>query len=210
MTDLPGAVLPPIVAGVDEAGRGPWAGPVVAAAVILGPKAPRGLNDSKALSAARRKSLFDAVMEHCVAVSFAATSSRKIDETDVLHASLAAMRRAVDGLPHRPDVVHVDGNRPVPGLSMPQRTIVRGDASCPAVAAASIVAKVVRDRMMALLDEAYPQYGFHRHKGYGTAEHRRVLNEAGPCPVHRYSFAPIRNLSLFSSDPSSPMKHTAN
>lgn len=189
---------PLLVAGVDEAGRGPWAGPVVAAAVILGARTPPGVRDSKKLTPARRDALFDAIVQQSVAVSFAAVSSRKVDDVNVLHAALAAMRQAVDGLPHRPDIVHVDGNRPVPGLAVPQRTLVRGDANCPAVAAASIVAKVVRDRMMAALDAAYPQYGFARHKGYGTAEHRDVLAEAGPCTVHRFSFEPVRVRSLFA------------
>src|SRR5690625_3656579 len=135
-----------LVAGVDEAGRGPLAGPVVAAAVIVGDRAPAGLDDSKRLSATRREQLFQVIQRDCMAVSFAMVSPRKIDQVNVLQASLRAMRGAVEGLAYRPDIVHVDGNQPIPGLSLAQRTIVQGDARCTAVAAASTVAKVVRDR----------------------------------------------------------------
>lgn len=193
-----------LVAGVDEAGRGPLAGPVVAAAVIVGNRAPEGLDDSKRLSPIRREQLFHSIMRDCTAVSYAVVSPRKIDQVNVLQATLRAMRGAVDGLAYMPDVVHVDGNRQIPGLNISQRTMVRGDARCPSIAAASIVAKVVRDRLMGLWSVAYPQYEFHLHKGYGTRDHVAALAMHGPCPVHRYTFAPVFSHSLFtSSGPSS-------
>lgn len=186
-----------LVAGVDEAGRGPLAGPVVAAAVIVGPTLPDGLADSKRLSAAKRLQLFEHIVDTALSVSYCVVSPRKIDQVNVLQATLRAMRGAVFGLSHLPSVVHVDGNHPIPGLLLPQRTLVGGDGRCPAVAAASIVAKVVRDRMMHLWDRVYPQYGFAEHKGYPTARHNDVLNRLGPCPIHRYSFSPVGQRNLF-------------
>ena len=182
----------PLVAGVDEAGRGPWAGPVVAAAVILGSTVPDGVADSKLLTAARREALYEQILASAVAVAWRAVSSRRIDATNVLEASLRAMREAVHALPVGPEHVLVDGPWPVPGLSVPQEPVVSGDRLCPAIAAASIVAKVVRDRMMATWDRVYPGYGFAAHKGYGTRLHRDALARLGPCPLHRMSFAPVR------------------
>jgi len=185
----------PLVAGVDEAGRGPWAGPVVAAAVILGPAAPPGLADSKTLSAAQRERLFTAIVEQALAVSYRVVSARRIDRTDILRATLAAMREAVLALPVAPAFVYVDGQQTIPGLSVPQQAVVDGDDLLPVVSAASIVAKVVRDRIMTAWDAVYPAYGFARHKGYGTREHAAALAAHGPCPLHRRSFAPVRRLA---------------
>lgn len=190
-----------LVAGVDEAGRGPLAGPVVAAAVILGPALLPGLADSKLLSAPRRAELFDSIMSRCPAVAFCIVSPRKIDKVNVLQATLSAMRTAVSALTHEPDIVHVDGNRLISGLHLPQRALVGGDRRCPAVAAASIVAKVVRDRTMTLWDKVYPEYGFDAHKGYGTAVHTDALARYGPCSIHRYSFSPVRDRGLFTALP---------
>lgn len=180
-----------LVAGVDEAGRGPLAGPVVAAAVILGETVPAGVTDSKLLTPARRAALYQAIVDTALAVTVKAVSPRRIDSRNVLRASLAAMREAVLALPVAPDEVVVDGPWPVPGLAVPQRPIVDGDRLHAAVAAASIVAKVVRDRMMTMWDRVYPQYGFAEHKGYGTRRHREALARLGPCPLHRFSFTPV-------------------
>lgn len=192
-----------LIAGVDEAGRGPLAGPVVAAAVVLGARPPAGLADSKQLTARRRQQLFQCIVEQCAAVSYAAASPRKIDDVNVLQATLRAMGRAVVTLAHRPDVVHVDGNHRIPRLAVPQKTLVKGDERCPAIAAASIVAKVVRDRMMASWSIVYPEYGFDANKGYGTAPHLDALSAYGPCAVHRFSFAPVRQRDLFPTSPTS-------
>ncbi|HEY8416835.1 MAG TPA: ribonuclease HII [Limnochordales bacterium] len=184
----PDAIL---VAGVDEAGRGPLAGPVVAAAVILGDAVPPGVTDSKLLTPARRAALYQEIVQSAVAVAYKVVSPRRIDSRNILRASLAAMREAVLALPVAPDQVVVDGPWPVPGLPLPQRSIVDGDRLHAAVAAASIVAKVVRDRIMTMWDRVYPEYGFADHKGYGTRQHRAVLARLGPCPLHRLSFAPV-------------------
>lgn len=190
-----------LVAGVDEAGRGPLAGPVVAAAVILGRQPPAGLADSKQLSASRRTQLYDIITSNCLAVAFWIVSPRKIDDLNVLQATFRAMRGAVAALTYEPDIVHVDGNKTIPGLRLPQRALVGGDRRCPAVAAASIVAKVVRDRTMTLWDKVYPEYGFDGHKGYGTVVHTDALARHGPCAIHRYSFAPVRDRGLFTAFP---------
>ncbi|MGI9133003.1 MAG: ribonuclease HII [Rhodoferax sp.] len=183
--------LPGLVAGVDEAGRGPLAGPVVAAAVILDDLKPiKGLNDSKALSAARRERLFDEIRAKALCCSVAAASVDEIDQLNILQATLLAMRRAVEGLRLKPVKVLVDGNC-LPALDVLAEAIVRGDATVPAISAASILAKVTRDRWCSELDAQYPQYGFAGHKGYGTAEHLRALREHGACPQHRRSFAPV-------------------
>lgn len=182
-----------LIAGVDEAGRGPLAGPVVAAAVILGEQVPAGVTDSKMLTAARRAALFDEVLAAAVAVAYWAVSPRRIDATNIMKASLAAMREAVLALPVRPDHVLVDGPWAVPGLPVSQEAVVDGDLRHAVVGAASIVAKVVRDRMMLLWDRVYPGYGFAGHKGYGTRGHREALARLGPCPLHRRSFAPVRS-----------------
>ena len=180
-----------LVAGVDEAGRGPLAGPVVAAAVILDPARPiAGLADSKALSPARREALFALIHERALCCSVAEASVEEIDRLNILQATMLAMRRAVEGLAVQPGRVLVDGNR-LPRLAIAAEAIVKGDAKVPAISAASILAKVTRDHWCLRLHERYPHYGFDRHKGYGTAEHLAALGEWGPCPEHRRSFAPV-------------------
>ncbi len=183
--------IPGLVAGVDEAGRGPLAGPVVAAAVILDDLRPiAGLNDSKKLSAARREKLFDEIRAKALCCSIAQASVEEIDEINILQATLLAMRRAVEGLRLKPAKVLVDGNR-LPVLDVLAEAIVKGDATVPAISAASILAKVTRDRWCAELDARYPQYGFATHKGYGTSEHLAALQTHGACPEHRKTFAPV-------------------
>ena len=180
-----------LIAGVDEAGRGPLAGPVVAAAVILDDLQPiKGLADSKKLSALRREALFDEIRAKALCCSIALATVEEIDELNILQATMLAMKRAVEGLRLKPQKTLVDGNR-LPALSMLAEAIVKGDALVPAISAASILAKVYRDRWCAELDQAYPQYGFARHKGYGTAVHLAALREHGACPQHRRSFAPV-------------------
>lgn len=182
----------PLIAGLDEAGRGPLAGPVVAAAVILDPQAiPEGLNDSKQLTAATRERLFGDILESAF-VAVASASPCEIDRTDIRAASLAAMRRALAALPVAPGFALIDGRDVPPGLAVPGKALVRGDARSVSIAAASIVAKVTRDRMMQRAAGVYPLYGFDRHMGYGTAEHRAAILSRGPCPIHRMSFRPIR------------------
>lgn len=183
-----GAVL---TAGVDEAGRGPLAGPVVAAAVILDEQQPiAGLNDSKKLSPARREALFDAIRARALCFSIAEASVEEIDRLNILQATLLAMQRAVAGLRLRPGLVLVDGNR-LPVLDCSAEAVVGGDALVPAISAASILAKVHRDRWCAEVDTQYPQYGFAGHKGYGTAAHMAALREHGACIHHRRTFAPV-------------------
>lgn len=178
--------------GVDEAGRGPLAGPVVAAAVILPPGASLpGLNDSKKLSPSRRERLAAEIRATALAWAVAEASASEIDEWNILRATLRAMARAVAALPLVPDEVLVDGNR-APTLEVPVRTIIGGDALEPAIMAASILAKTHRDARLVALDRRYPGYGFARHKGYGTAAHLAALARLGPCPEHRRSFAPVR------------------
>lgn len=180
-----------LVAGVDEAGRGPLAGPVVAAAVILDDMNPiAGLNDSKKLSEKRREKLYDAILAKALCCSIAQASVEEIDRLNILQATLLAMRRAVDGLRLKPVKVLVDGNR-LPVLDVRAEAIVQGDAKVPAISAASILAKVHRDRLCLQLHAQYPAYGFDRHKGYGTAEHLQALQAHGPTPWHRLSFAPV-------------------
>lgn len=175
--------------GVDEAGRGPLAGPVYAAAVILSPDAPiEGLNDSKKLSEKKREALFDVICEKAVAYSIASASVEEIEEYNILQATYLAMTRAVEGLSVQPAMAAIDGNRIPPALQIAARAIVKGDALSESIAAASILAKVSRDRVMLTLDGEYPAYGFAVHKGYGTAAHTAALREHGPCPVHRLSF----------------------
>lgn len=180
-----------LVAGVDEAGRGPLAGPVVAAAVILDDLKPiAGLNDSKKLSEKRREKLYDEILAKALCCSIAQATVQEIDTLNILQATLLAMRRAVDGLRLKPVKVLVDGNR-LPVLDVRAEAIVQGDALVPAISAASILAKVHRDRLCAQLHAQYPVYGFDRHKGYGTAVHLQALAEHGPSPSHRMSFAPV-------------------
>lgn len=183
-----------LVAGVDEAGRGPLAGPVVAAAVILDPARPiAGLMDSKALSAARREVLFAQIQAQALCFCIAEASREEIDRLNILQATLLAMQRAVQGLATVPVRVLVDGNR-LPLLAIPAEAIVKGDAKVPAISAASILAKVTRDHWCRALHARYPHYGFDRHKGYGTAEHLAALAEHGACPEHRRSFAPVAHV----------------
>ena len=180
------------VCGVDEAGRGPLAGPVCAAAVIL----PAGLviegvNDSKKLSEKKREELFPVICEKALAYGIGWADEREIDEINILQATYRAMKRAVESLPLTADYALIDGNR-MPPLAIPGTTIVKGDALSMSIAAASILAKVSRDRVMVQYSREYPQYGFEQHKGYGTAAHVQALREYGPCPLHRRSF--IKNL----------------
>ena len=187
----PGWERPGLVAGVDEAGRGPLAGPVVAAAVILDALKPiKGLADSKTLSARRRERLFDEIRERALCVCIAQASAEEIDRLNVLCATLLAMQRAVAGLRLMPHRVLVDGNR-LPALPMPAAAVVRGDARVAAISAASILAKVQRDRYCIELHECWPVYGFDGHKGYPTPEHLKALAVHGACPAHRRSFAPV-------------------
>lgn len=186
-----------LVAGVDEAGRGPLAGPVVAGAVILHPGDPvDGLADSKTLSARRRGELAHEIRHRSLSWSVAWASPREIDTLNILAATMLAMRRAVRGLTVMPDLVQVDGDR-LPDLSfgpvqLHGEAIIRGDATVPAISAASIIAKTTRDGIMEFLDRVHPQYAFARHKGYGTTMHRERLQKYGPCEQHRCSFKPVR------------------
>jgi len=188
----PGWEAPGLVAGVDEAGRGPLAGPVVAAAVILDDLQPiRGLADSKALTALRRERLHDEIRARALCCSVAQASAEEIDRLNILQATMLAMRRAVEGLRLRPHRVVVDGNR-APALPMPTQAVVKGDARVAVVSAASILAKVTRDRLCDDLHQRFPHYGFDGHKGYPTPAHLAALREHGPCPEHRRSYAPVR------------------
>ncbi|HEX2171176.1 MAG TPA: ribonuclease HII [Dehalococcoidia bacterium] len=184
------------VAGVDEVGRGPLAGPLVAAAVVLPWRGAlsrlEGLRDSKQLAASQRDDLYERIRELAVAIGVAVAGPRQIDAVGIGRAGRQAMVEAVAALGLTPDWVLVDGLR-VPDLTWPQRAIIGGDARCLSIAAASVVAKVVRDRLMIRLDEVEPAYGFARHKGYGTADHLRALRSHGPCAAHRQSFAPVRD-----------------
>ena len=185
--------------GVDEAGRGPLAGPVVAAAVILDPNRPiSGINDSKKLSARKRSALADEIRMHALAWSVAEASVEEIDRLNILHASLLAMRRAVERLSVTPEYALIDGNRCPDGLPCPAQAVVGGDATIVAIAAASILAKTVRDAGMLELHARYPQYAFDRHMGYPTAVHLAALREHGPSPEHRRSFRPVAQLALWS------------
>lgn len=183
-----------LMAGVDEAGRGPLAGPVVAAAVILDELQPiKGLNDSKALTARARERLFDEIRGRALCCSIGLASVEEIDALNILQATMLAMRRAVEGLRLKPHMVLVDGNR-LPSLQVPAQAIVKGDSKVKAISAASIVAKVHRDQLCMALHEAHPQYGFDGHKGYPTAAHFAALQAHGACAAHRRSFAPVRKV----------------
>ena len=178
-----------LVCGVDEAGRGPLAGPVFAAAVILPPDTLiEGVNDSKKLSEKKREELFDVIREKALAYGIAAADHTEIDEINILNATYLAMRRAVAMLDPQPDLIIVDGNRLPPELPAEGRTLVKGDALCHSIACASILAKVSRDRFMLAMAEKYPGYAFEKHKGYGTAVHIAALREHGMCPIHRRTF----------------------
>jgi ribonuclease HII len=185
---------PGLVAGVDEAGRGPLAGPVVAAAVILDELQPiKGLNDSKKLSEKTRERLFEEIRAKALCCSIAEASVEEIDSLNILQATMLAMRRAVEGLRLKPIRVLVDGNR-IPVIKVPAEAIVKGDAKVKAISAASILAKVYRDRLCLSLHEQHPQYGFDDHKGYPTPLHLAALREHGACPHHRRTFAPVRDV----------------
>jgi ribonuclease HII len=188
----PAWAVPGLVAGVDEAGRGPLAGPVFAAAVILDDLRPiKGLADSKALSPRRRERLYDEIRAHALCCAIASASVEEIDRLNILQATLLAMRRAVEGLRLLPHRVVVDGNR-APALKMPAVAIVKGDAKVAAISAASILAKVERDRLCDTLHVQHPDYGFASHKGYPTPAHLAALQRHGPCAAHRMSFGPVR------------------
>lgn len=183
-----------LIAGVDEAGRGPLAGPVIAAAVILNPKRPiAGLADSKILTEKERERLFKEVRQHALAWSVGRGLVSEIDHINILQATFLAMQRAAMRLPIAPNVVLVDGNI-CPPFSCEAYAIIKGDESEPAISAASIVAKVLRDRLMRMLDRKYPHYGFAQHKGYATALHLEALKLHGPCRIHRRSFAPVADV----------------
>ncbi len=177
-----------IVCGVDEAGRGPLAGPVCAAAVIL-PKGLEieGVNDSKKLTDKKRRELYDVIVEKAVSYGIAMADEKEIDEINILQATFLAMQRALGKLTVKPNLALIDGNR-AKDFGLPVRTIVKGDSLSASIAAASILAKVTRDRLMEELDETYPQYGFAVHKGYGTKRHYEALRELGPCEIHRRTF----------------------
>ncbi|MGB6007884.1 ribonuclease HII [Castellaniella sp.] len=200
MTEQPDlfAVTPPLpdwIAGVDEAGRGPLAGPVFAAAVILDPDRPiAGLADSKKLSARRREILAAQIRERALAWAVAQADVETIDRLNILRATLLAMRQACDALARPPQLILVDGNRLPTGLPCPARAVIGGDALEPAISAASILAKTARDACCLALHAQYPHYAFDQHKGYGTALHLERLVQFGPCPAHRRSFAPVRRL----------------
>lgn len=188
-----------LLAGADEAGRGPLAGDVVAAAVILDPDNPiEGLNDSKKLSEKKREALFDEIQDKAKAFAIARASVEEIDEINILHASMLAMKRAIETLAPSAEHALIDGNRIPQGLTIPSEAVVKGDARHPAIAAASILAKVTRDREMVALDHQYPEYGFAHHKGYPTKTHMAAIEKHGVTQHHRKSFAPVqKNLSLF-------------
>ncbi len=186
-----------LVAGVDEAGRGPLAGPVVAAAVILDPARPiAGLADSKKLSARQREYLAEQIMANALAVGVGLIEADEIDRINILQATMRAMVLAVNALKTVPELVRVDGNR-APPMDLPVQTIVGGDGIDRAIGAASIIAKTRRDAIMVEMDRHYPEYHFARHKGYPTAAHLAALEQHGPCPIHRLSFRPVRQSELF-------------
>lgn len=193
------------IAGVDEAGRGPLAGPVVAAAVILDAKQPiEGLADSKILTAEEREILYAEIIAKCLAYAVGHADVNEIDLHNIFQANLLAMKRAVMALPIQPDAIQVDGTH-CPAVSMPSQAIIKGDSLIPAISAASIIAKVTRDREMIRLDGEYPGYGFAAHKGYSTGQHLAALKALGPCAVHRKSFAPVwesvqMEIELFSQE----------
>jgi ribonuclease HII len=187
------------IAGVDEAGRGPIAGPVVAACVVLPPRHTlAGIADSKQLTPAQREALYAAITQRALAWAIGLASPREIERYNILQASLQAMRRAVLALPIPPQRVLVDGKHAIPSLPLPQQAVVGGDALEESIAAASILAKVARDRIMRELDRLYPQYGFAQHKGYPTVLHLTRLQMYGACPAHRRTYAPVAQLRLLA------------
>lgn len=177
-----------LICGVDEAGRGPLAGPVYAAAVILEPDTiVKGINDSKKLTEKRREELFEEICSKAVAYSIYSVDEKRIDEINILNATYEAMNGAVSGLDIEPDFALIDGNR-ISGMTIPCETVVKGDTKSASIAAASILAKVSRDRFICEIAEKYPQYGFQQHKGYGTKAHNEAILQYGPCPIHRKTF----------------------
>ncbi len=194
-SDVP-VVLPSsgLYAGVDEAGRGPLAGPVAVAAVVFDPSRPRinGLDDSKALTARSREQLYDRIIERALAYQIVMVDVAEIDTINIFQATMQGMRRAVEGVTHVADFARIDGNKIPKGLPCPAEALVGGDALDRAISAASILAKVSRDRYMLELHQRHPEYGFDQHKGYGTPAHLAALRAHGPCPEHRRSFAPVR------------------
>lgn len=188
-----------LIGGVDEAGRGPLAGPVVAACVVVGEnfQIKDGLEkvaDSKKLTAKKREELYKIIKEKALAVEIGVVSQNQIDKINILQASFLAMRKAIDGCQTKPDFILLDGGFKIPKLSLPQKAIIKGDTKVFCIAAASIIAKVARDWLMQEASQKYPEYEFAKHKGYGTALHLAKLREYGPCPLHRRSFAPVKNL----------------
>lgn len=186
----------PVLAGVDEAGRGPWAGPVIAACVVLPDNMEiEGLDDSKALTATQRESLYHKIVEIAVAIGLGEADNRLIDSINILQSTFAAMRRAVGSLLCQPSLVLVDGSFTIPELDLPQNNVIKGDSISAVIAAASIIAKVTRDKIMKENHKKYPNYEFAQHKGYGTKLHRERLNLHGPCEIHRLSFAPVKEIA---------------
>lgn len=192
------AVMAPRIAGIDEAGRGPLAGPVVVAAVVFDPARPRinGLADSKQLCAARREFLYGRIVERALAWHVVFVDVDEIDRINIFHATMAGMRRALEGVRDAADLARIDGNALPPGLCRPAEAWIGGDSRDRTIMAASILAKVSRDRHMRELHERWPDYGFAEHKGYATPAHRAALERHGPCPAHRRSFAPVRDGQL--------------
>jgi len=195
--------IPPdiLIAGVDEAGRGPLAGPVVAAAVILNrDRRIKGLDDSKRLTAEKRKAFFDLIMERAVSVGVGIVDNEEIDDINILNATLKAMRIAVNKLSIIPDIIYVDGNRTIPDVDIKQKAIIKGDTLEAPIMAASIIAKVTRDEIMIAYAEKYRNYGFERHKGYGTPQHLKALSDYGPTPIHRRSFSPVGDILVIKGN----------
>ncbi len=194
MADYPLAYRGLLLAGVDEVGRGPLAGDVVTAAVILDPAKPiEGLADSKKITPRRRELLFEEILQKALGWCVARCTVEEIDRLNILHATMLAMKRAVEGLVIQPEYVAVDGNR-LPVWPYPSQSVVKGDSKIPAISAASILAKVTRDNEMCMLEQQYPGFGFARHKGYGTREHIEAIGRLGPCPIHRRSFEPVKSM----------------
>jgi len=196
----PGNLKREIICGVDEAGRGPLAGPVVAAAVVFDSGTNiKGLADSKLLTPAQRYRVFSEIIDKAAGYSIAGVSCSVIDKINILQASLLAMRKAVEKLPVHPDKIYVDGKFTIPGVCINQAAVVDGDKLIVQVSAASILAKVARDAYMTGLANIYPGYGFERHKGYGTKKHIEILNKIGPCPIHRRSFRPVSQMTIWGN-----------
>ena len=185
------------VAGIDEVGRGPLAGPVVAASVVLPfGKILKGVDDSKKLSPQKREEMFYMIVENAVSIGIGYVDSMIIDKVNILQATFEAMKRAICNMNVVPDYLLIDGNRTLDGIPLFQHAVVKGDSKSQCIAAASIVAKVYRDRLMEGYDIEYPMYNFSKNKGYGTKEHMEALGKYGPCKIHRFSFAPVKNISF--------------